>query len=416
MNKVSKIISIALVLVLALSVMVIPSSAADGTINVTFSLEKYEGVDTNDVAAEDIYALTMYIDSTNPITNFTMPIYYERDKFLPVDGTDMSILDWEYTVDHSADCNGVAYVIPTGSDLADTTKYKKENALAADRTVVTRGGVSGLGGTAFTTVIKALLDQDKDASTAWWVDADPEKYGVFVLQYESANGYCNVQGYGEPTPFLTFLFKAQTDDIEGAFFGQHPDGEDAVFVTETDNTKFYYDASSTVGYPDVSVQAYTFTKPSPIKALTSQIRYTSAAAGDAKASFDIRTRATIPAADFLALVGSEANAKALADAGKLDIGFVFAAQSVVASFDANTAKSVATGGSATGYYKKSVSYVQNTGDAYVWTCFLANSDYNDGVNALAYITVDGATYYCDTVTSTDFSDLYDTWSSKIPTA
>lgn len=407
MNKVSKIISIALVLVLALSVMVMPASAADGTINVTYKLEKYNGVDTNDVQAEDIYALTMYIDSTNPITNFTMPIYYERDKFLPVDGTDMSILDWEYTVDHDAACDGVAYVIPAGSDLADATKYKKENALAADRTVVTRGGVSGLAGTAFSTVITALLDQNKDASTAWWVDADPEKYGVFVLQFSAANGYCNIQGYGEPTPFLTFLFKAQTDDIGGAFFGQHPDGEKAVFVTETVATKFYYDANSTVGYPDVTVEAYTYKAPSPVFAETSQIRYNGPVNGD-YAPFDVRTRAYMTAEDFANICGTDAEAKTAIS----KVGFVYADSSVGMTLE--DAAKVIGGTAVAGCVDVPVEHIQKTADKYIWTCLLEDAVYADAVDAVGYIVVDGETYYFDAVSATDFSELYDTWSSKIP--
>lgn len=405
MNKVSKILSVALVLVLALSVMVMPASAADGTIDVTYKLEKYDGVDSKGAQATDIYALTMYIDSTNPITNFTMPIYYERDKFLPVDGTDMSIMEWGYTVDHSIGCNGVAYVIPEDSDLADTNKYQKVNATAANRTIVTRGGVSGLGAVAFSTVIKALTDQDKDASTAWWVGADPEKYGVFVIQYESANGYCNLQGYGEPKPFITFLFKAMTDDIEGAFFGNHPDGQPTVFVTETDNTKHWYDLNSTVGYPDVTVEAYTYTLPSPVYAKGSQIRFNGTEADGAKANFDVRTRAALKAEDFAAICGSEDNAKALAAAGKLQVGFVYTA----GTMDVATAKAVATGTAAAGYYNKPVTYIQSTGTEYVWTCLIKNADYNDSVQALGYIIVDGTAYYFDAASTTTFSTLYDAW-------
>ena len=405
MNKVSKILSVALVLVLALSVMVMPASAADGTIDVTYKLEKYDGVDSTGAQATDIYALTMYIDSTNPITNFTMPIYYERDKFLPVDGTDMSLLDWNYTVDHSISCNGVAYVIPADSDLADTNKYQKANATAANRTIVTRGGVSGLGGVAFSTVIKALTDQDKDASTAWWVGADPEKYGVFVIQYESANGYCNLQGYGEPKPFITFLFKAMTDDIEGAFFGNHPDGQPTVFVTETDNTKHWYDLNSTVGYPDVTVEAYSYTLPSPVYAKGSQIRFNGLEENGAKANFDVRTRAALKAEDFAAICTSEDNAKVLAAAGKLQVGFVYTA----GTMDLATAKAVATGTAADGYKNVPVTYIQSTGTEYVWTCLIKNADYNASVQALGYIIVDGTPYYFDAASETTFSTLYGDW-------
>ncbi|MBR5320231.1 MAG: hypothetical protein IKU41_00135 [Clostridia bacterium] len=414
MNKVSKIISVALVLVLALSVMVMPTAAGtwdngdDGVVKFTFSAEKYEGVDTMGVDATDIYAVTMYINSTAPITDFTVPVYYDATKFTPVDGTDMSILDWEYTVDHSAGLNGVAYEVPAGSDLADTNKYAKANVLPANRTVNARGAISGLGKGAFSSAITNLTDTDKSVSTVWWGGLDTNKYGVIVLQYSPQANYCNLQAYGEDTPFLTFLFKlnAGADPVGGEFGFIEGSTREYDVVTETVQTKFYYDGTSTVGYPEVHASSCTYEEtaaPSPVVKKSSQIRFNNGLEGDANFSFDVRTRAAMTAADFAAICGDDATAVNAIES----VGFVYADSSV--GLTVADAKAAATGASVDGAVVVEVEHIQKTGTEYVWTCLLTDADKADAVDAVGYITVGGTTYLFDAVSSTDFSALYNTY-------
>ncbi|MBQ3523807.1 MAG: hypothetical protein IJA43_05050 [Clostridia bacterium] len=420
MNKVSKIISVALVLVLALSAMVMPSSAMvwdtgdDGTVKFTFSAEKYSGVDTMGVEATDIYAVTMYIKNDMPVNNIVCPIYYDATKFTPVDGTDMSILDWGYTVDHSAGLNGVAYVIPDGSDLADTNKYNKASVLPANRVVNARGAISGLGKGAFSSAITNLTDTDKSVSTAWWGGLDTNKYGVIVFQYSPQANYCNLQAYGTETPLLTFLFKLNDGaDPVGAEFG-FIEGSTKYFdvVTETVQTKFYYDATSSTGYPYIEATSCVYeeaAEPSPVYNLTSQIRFNGPVDGD-YAPFDVRTRAAMTAEDFAAICGADTDAVN----NITKVGFVYADSSVGLTLD-NAAK-VIGGTAVAGYVDKEVEHIQKTATEYVWTCLIEDAVYADAVDSVGYIVVDGETYYFDAVYATDFSALYDTWSSKIPTA
>lgn len=146
-------------------------------------------------------------------------------------------------------------------------------------------------------------------------------------------------------------------------------------------------------------------EPSPVYAKGSQIRFNGTEADGAKANFDVRTRAALKAEDFAAICKSEDNAKVLAAAGKLQVGFVYTA----GTMDVATAKAVATGTAADGYYNKPVTYIQSTGTEYVWTCLIKNADYNDSVQALGYIIVDGTAYYFDAASTTTFSTLYDAW-------
>lgn len=405
-----KILSIALVLVLALSVMVMPASAGswnngpDGVVKFTFSAEKYSGVDTMGVEASDIYAVTMYINSTAPITDFTVPVYYDATKFTPVDGTDMSILDWGYTVDHAAGLNGVAYEIPAGSDLADTNKYNKANVAAANRVVNARGAIKGLGQGAFTSSITNLTDTDKSVSTVWWGGLDTDKYGVIVLQYSPQSGFCNLQAYGEATPFLTFLFKLNAGaDPNGAEFG-FIEGSTREYdvVTETVATKFYYDGTSTVGYPNVEATSCIFEEakePSPVFNNKSQIRFNAAPVGDAKADFDVRTRGYISAAELEALCGGNVTEGAITD-----VGFVYFAGEDI---DLATAAEVAKNGDSGSYVRKQCKYVQNAGTEYRWTCLVTDSTYGGTLQSVAYITVGGETYITDAAQETSFADLYD---------
>ena len=116
------------------------------------------------------------------------------------------------------------------------------------------------------------------------------------------------------------------------------------------------------------------------------------------------------AEDFAAICGADTDAVN----NITKVGFVYADSSVGLTLD-NAAKVI--GGTAVdGYVDKEVEHIQKTATEYVWTCLIEDAVYADAVDSVGYIVVDGETYYFDAVYATDFSALYDTWSSKIPTA
>ena len=147
---------------------------------------------------------------------------------------------------------------------------------------------------------------------------------------------------------------------------------------------------------------------SPVFAKTSQIRYNGPVDGD-YAPFDVRTRAAMTAEDFASICGTDAEA-----VNKItDIGFIYADSSV--EFNIDDAKAAIAAKATTGAYVYApVEHIQKTATEYVWTCLIEDAVYADAVNSIGYVVVGGETYVFDAAYATDFSDLYDTWSSKIP--
>ena len=392
---------------IACTAFVIPASAADGTVDVTYTVEKYTGEDTMGATSDEIYAVTVYLNNTNPINSLLFPIYYRSDLFTPIDGADMSIMDWGYTIDFDAGLVRAAYAIPEGSDLADTNKYNKANVAAANRVVNARGAISGLGLKSIESAITNLDTRNPADGLAWWGDLDSTKYGVITLQYSGQNNCCNLQAYGVETPLIQILFKRNaglTDaDVVGAQFG-YVEGatvrnDNSV---ETVTTKFYYDGTSTAGIAAMTANYCTVEEakePSPVFNKNSQIRFNAAPVGDAKADFDVRTRGYIAADALEALCGGNVTEGAIAD-----VGFVFFAGEDI---DLATAAEVAKNGDSGSYVRKQCYYVQATGSEYVWTCMVTDPVYGGTLQSVAYITVGGETYITDVEQETSFADLYD---------
>ena len=149
---------------------------------------------------------------------------------------------------------------------------------------------------------------------------------------------------------------------------------------------------------------------SPVYKKSSQIRYNSAETnGEGSANFDVRTRAAMTAADFAKYCTYNAETK---ETNITKVGFVYADSSVGLTLD-NAAK-VIGGTAVAGYVDVPVEHIQLKDGEYIWTCLITDADYNDAVDSVGYIVAGGKTFYFDAVSATDFSELYDTWSSKIP--
>ena len=81
MNKVSKIISVALVLIMALSVMVMPTSAAGYTVNIDVEAVS-QGV--NEYTGTEYYKFNAYIDSTHSMVQFDIAISWDSAIWQPL--------------------------------------------------------------------------------------------------------------------------------------------------------------------------------------------------------------------------------------------------------------------------------------------------------------------------------------------
>lgn len=187
------------------------------------------------------------------------------------------------------------------------------------------------------------------------------------------------------------------------------------FIKMTDGSSTPKNPANGIDASRANILANMPVASSIVKFSKAQIRFQGIGADKDKTNyknaFDVRTVAKISQADFIATFTDEANAKAKIT----DFGFVYAAKSNVADFSVDTAKAVAEGGSAENYVKKSVTYMQHTGDGadYVFTCLItdiADTDANkaDGVNCLAFVCFDGTYYYFDAAASVSYGDLYTT--------
>lgn len=170
---------------------------------------------------------------------------------------------------------------------------------------------------------------------------------------------------------------------------------------------------------DVSQAVATATVGEEAKAILnpigSQIRFNTE--NDVYAgNFDYRYRAVISGADFAETFGSEDAAKEMIT----DIGFVFAEGTD--AFTMAQAKDVVENGSdVAGVTKKAVSYIQNRGSDYMFTCLITGiTDKTKSCTVLAYVGIDtdadgvADTFsYYPTVVSSSFEALYDQYKSNV---
>lgn len=435
MNNFKKILCVALSLLMVVSIFAMNVSAAEENnekINVKYEVEQLASITNNAGDAtytavdNNIYAVTVYAKAKYGLNYFQVPIHYDETKFAPVMFITEDILnDMGYGYDgYYADmAEFAAYDWGYGYAWSSTNMYRTTGATT---TTKAQARFIGLGNSNAANVDPLIQYYDSTSpGTAAFHTNLAAGVGVISITLDnvgnSKNSYFNAYENTVITdwcPLGTLYFirldGVTEEDAEGSVFGATITIEEGLYgsqgLWDTSGSTSYFASTYAEAEPGLNyVSNAVVEAPSPVVAKTSQIRYNGPVDGT-YAPFDVRTRAAMSAADFAAVCGDDATAKTAIT----DVGFVYAADSV--AFDLATAKAVATGTAASGYVKKSVSHIQKTGDEYVWTCLITGADYAAGVNSLGYITVGGTTYYFDAAYATDFSVLYDTWSSKIPTA
>lgn len=189
---------------------------------------------------------------------------------------------------------------------------------------------------------------------------------------------------------------------------------DEFSFSECDNLTIYgYSGSYAETYANEnSIPFVALTEPSIVQFDKSQIRFRGVGADkdftNYKDTFDVRTVAKISQEDFRNTFGTDEEALK----NITDIGFVYAAEKNVITFDLETAKKVAEGTATDeNYIKKSVSNIQHAGDGadYIFTCIVTDVPDNDREQkgyCFAYVCCNGTYYYFDDVTVMDFNALY----------
>lgn len=209
--------------------------------------------------------------------------------------------------------------------------------------------------------------------------------GEYILGFNRAS-YVNYSGYAN-------------DNVMGGVYG-----EDDKYYGTTDNYGFNNCTFKVVtDEPAGSV----VTEKGP------QIRYTKTEDGSFANAYDVRTRATIAAADVEATFGTK-DAAAL-ETAITSVGFVYAPAGT--AFDTAAAQAAAKAGTSQGGYTVApVNYIQQDADgSLMFTCLVTGIDTNQtgtGLQTYAYICVNGDYYFYDAATTVSYNELFtNNWAS-----
>ncbi len=438
MVKSKKLLSLFLAVVMVLSVFTVMASAytrveTEGTadIDIKYTVEKVgvlpeTAAGSAEFAGDNFYAVTIWMKSAKAIDLLTAPIHYNKTLFAPI-----SLSDGECTYPVGAGMDqdsyysemgeGAIYVYSLGDYMNNTGMYKANGTTATTKALAKCIGLGNSNASAVK-VTSEIVSPDHPLYNKWGAGLPADTgvvYANIVANTALKNAYFNtlegITTYTDWVNMFTLYFEAIAEDVTGAEFGVYTD--DCFTVDGNYDASGYSYYASTAEYdarvPSMNVVSNAVVEaaaePSPVYNLTSQIRFNGPVDGD-YAPFDVRTRAAMTAEDFAAICGADTDAVN----NITKVGFVYADSSVGLTLD-NAAKVI--GGTAVdGYVDKEVEHIQKTATEYVWTCLIEDAVYADAVDSVGYIVVDGETYYFDAVYATDFSALYDTWSSKIPTA
>lgn len=437
MVKSKKLLSLFLAVVMVLSVFTVMASAytrgdAEGTadIDVKYTVSKVDSLPETEAGSaeyvgDNLYAVTIWMKSAKAIDLLTTPIHYNKTLFAPV-----SLSDGECTYPVGAGMDpdsyysemgeGAIYVYSLGDYMNNTGMYKANGSTATTKALAKCIGL-GNSNASPVKVTSEIVSPDHPLYNKWGAGLPADTgvvYANIVANTAVKNAYFNtlegITTYTDWVNMFTLYFEAIAEDVTGAEFGVYTD--DCFTVDGNYDASGYAYYASTADYdarvPSMNVVSNAVVEetaePSPVYAKTSQIRFNGAVNGD-YAPFDVRTRAAMTADDFAAICGSDAEAVNNITA----IGFVYADSTV--DFDmAQVEATVAAGATQGAYVYAPVEHIQKTADEYVWTCLLTDAVYDDAVNSVGFVVVDGETYLFDAEYATSFSDLYDTWSSKIP--
>lgn len=391
---IKKISAVVLALVLCLSVIVVPASAAKvelGSAQMAFTLEW----DKTSYNAGDTAYLSVYMDAADDLSLYTGSF----------------IIGLNSSVFKQAD-NAIADV--------------KENSVTSELfNSYWKAGTTNLSWLPTTVVTKVVAANTAEENAKY------DQYLKFTAARNSAGSHENVANtkdgfhgneFNPDEAIMVLALKVASDVADGtAVEAAITSGSLTVSPVQT-SWKYYTNAGNATTTANIAatnidvsktiVTATVGAAASIVKDGGAQIRFrgigATGTAADYKGTFDVRTIATISQADFAAKIGTDAEALTKIT----DIGFVYATATNVPTFDADKAKGVAEGTPAEGYVKKAVNYIQHEADGadYKFTCLIRNiadADKNETVNALAYVCCDGTYYYFDAPVAVSYAALYE---------
>lgn len=416
MKCAKKIISVALVLMLALSVLVIPTSAAEPDIVIDV-VATYQGQTSG---GYDYYKFSVYLDSTLTLTGYQMSITWDNNVWQVLRATNYAdqgalianmVIDQKdpenilYTAcdayqnygggswDYPGSPNG--YTLMPGDGTAPGLAKISDDLLGAE---LKAAGYTGLYNT-------WAADQTDDylllsGGTLNGLNS-PTSGRQMVLSW-----YMRLKDGVEDGTYEVGLNAKQLARLTGTY-----EADDVVAAINGGNLKEI--PPERVTYNNAFVQIGDVAESSIVTEKGAQIRYTKTAEGDFANVYDVRTRATIAAADVTATFGTT-DAAAL-ETAITSVGFVYAPAGT--AFDTAAAQAAAKAGSSSGGYTVApVNYIQQEADgSLMFTCLVTGINTNQtgtGLQTYAYICVNGEYYFYDAVTTVSYNELFtNNWAS-----
>ncbi len=277
MVKSRKLLSLFLAVVMVFSVLTVMASAytvgpeVAGNINYKYTVEKVATVPATDAGsaeytADNIYAVSLWMQSNAPVMQFTAPFHFDKTKFSPI-----MLFDGEVTYPHGAGFSvddyyssmgeGAIYAYSLGDYMNNTGMYKQDGSTATTKALAKCIGL-GNSNSAGMDITAELVSPDHTLYSKWGAGL-PENTGVMYANVnvtgKTKTAYLNtIEGIETSTAWnkmFTVYFEAIVDDVEGAEFGVYT--EDCFTVDGvTDEAGYGYFVNATtsvVGNPTKNV-------------------------------------------------------------------------------------------------------------------------------------------------------------------
>ncbi len=276
MKSSKKLLSFFLAVVMVFSVLTVMASAytvgpeVAGNINFKYTVEKVDTVPETaagsaEYTADNIYAVSIWMQSNSAVTAFTAPIHFNKTLFSPI-----MLFDGEVTYPHGAGFSvddyystmgeGAIYAYSEGDYLKNTGMYKQDGSTATTKALAKCIGL-GNANSAGVAITAELVSPDHSLYSKWGAGL-PEKTGVMYVNLDvtsvTKTAYLNtIEGITASTDWnkmFTVYFESLTDDVTGAEFGVYT--EDCFTVDGiTDEYAAYFTSATTsvVGNPTKNV-------------------------------------------------------------------------------------------------------------------------------------------------------------------
>ena len=260
-----------------------------------------------------------------------------------------------------------------------------------------------------------------------WIEEDD----IAAYNWDEVIMYCigtlndSVGGNDKPVDLLQVTMKLNDDVPDGDYvigFNEGSYRNYSAYILADEGNNYVYGHDDDYGYGTTANYSYgTCTiqvgEPSAAGSVVTekgpQIRYTKTEDGSFANAYDVRTRATIAAADVEATFGT-ADEAAL-ETAITSVGFVYAPAGT--AFDTAAAQAAAKAGTSEGGYTVApVNYIQKDADGnLMFTCLVTGINTNQtgtGLQTYAYICVNGVYYFYDAVTTVSYNELFtNNWAS-----